>query len=180
MTAIDAAPLRLHIGGRKTHPDWKILDALPRPEVDYVCNAANLEQFAANSVEAIYASHVLEHFYFGLNNELTRVLTEWCRVLKPDAPLYISVPDLQKLCWLYLRPDNTVRERFHIMKMMFGSQADEYDIHRVGLDFESLQYFLHQAGFTSMELVEAFNFFDDTSSLHFLGVPISLNVVAYK
>jgi len=28
--------LNLHIRERKTHPDWKILDVEPRPEVDFI------------------------------------------------------------------------------------------------------------------------------------------------
>lgn len=62
--------LKLHIGGKEAHPDWKILDIEERPEVDFVGDAADLSQFEDNSVEAIYASHVLEHFHHSLNNEL--------------------------------------------------------------------------------------------------------------
>ncbi len=90
--------LRLHIGGKHPHPDWKILDVEPRPEVDYVMNAADLSAFADESVDVIYSSHVLEHFHHTLNNELLRVLIEWRRVLKPGAKLLLSVPDLRILC----------------------------------------------------------------------------------
>lgn len=66
--------MKLHIGGKQPHPEWKILDVLQRPEVDFIANASNLEQFDDNSIEAIYASHVLEHFYHGWNNELINTL----------------------------------------------------------------------------------------------------------
>ncbi|MGL4499622.1 MAG: class I SAM-dependent methyltransferase, partial [Planktothrix sp.] len=88
MTAI-----RLHIGGKEPHPDWKILDIEQRPEVDYVGDAADLSQFETDSIAAIYASHVLEHFHYGLNNELINTLKEWHRVLKPGGKLLVSVPD---------------------------------------------------------------------------------------
>jgi len=52
--------IKLHIGGQEPHPDWKILDVEPRPEVDYVGNASDLSQFEDNAISAIYASHVLE------------------------------------------------------------------------------------------------------------------------
>lgn len=61
----------------------EILDIKPRPEVDYVGNASDLSQFDTNFIDVIYASHVLEHFYYGLNNELINTLKEWHRVLKP-------------------------------------------------------------------------------------------------
>ncbi len=92
--------IRLHIGGTEPHPDWKILDIEARPEVDFVCDAVDLQQFADNSVAAIYASHVLEHFHYQLNDELFKALIEWYRVLQPNGQLFISVPDLKTLCWL--------------------------------------------------------------------------------
>ncbi len=92
--------MKLHIGGVQPHPDWQILDIEARPEVDCVGNAANLEQFADNSIEAIYASRVLEHFHHTLNNEVLNTLKEWHRVLIPGGQLYVSVPDLQVVCWL--------------------------------------------------------------------------------
>lgn len=32
--------LKLHIGGKEVHPDWKIFDIEERPEVDFVGDAA--------------------------------------------------------------------------------------------------------------------------------------------
>jgi len=172
--------LRLHIGGKQAHPDWKILDVEARPEVDIVCDAADLSQFADNSVDQIYASHVLEHFFYALNGELLQVLAEWKRVLKPGGQLLISVPDLQKLCWLYLNPQFDPLERHHIMRMMFGGQTNQYDVHKVGLDFEVLGLYLQEVGFQDYWQVTEFGLFNDCSSLRVLDTLISLNVVAQK
>jgi len=172
--------LRLHIGGKEPHPDWKIVDVEPRPEVDFVCNAANLEQFADDSVEAIYASHVLEHFYYNIDNELLNTLKEWQRVLKPGGQLLISVPDLRTLCWLYLNPSATLMDRLKIMRMMFGGQVNEYDVHKVGLDFDTLGMYVEAAGFQDYEQVLEFELFRDCSTIRVLNTLISLNVVATK
>jgi len=173
--------LKLHIGGQEPHPDWKILDIENRPEVDFVGDAANLKQFEDNSVEAIYASHVLEHFFYGLDNELINTLTEWHRVLKPDGKLLISVPDLQTLCWLYTSPDLNPLDRYHLMRIMFGGQTNQYDVHKVGFDFDTLGMYLADIGFTQYERVSEFNLFEkDCSSLRLWGTLISLNVVATK
>lgn len=173
-------PLKLHIGGQEPHPEWKIIDIEPRPEVDYVANANDLSQFESNSVDAIYASHVLEHFYYGLNNELISTLKEWNRVLKPGGQLLISVPDLKTLCWLYLHPNLMPLERHQIMRIIFGGQTNVYDVHKVGFDFEILALYLEEVGFQDYDKVSEFNIFDDCSSLRILDTLISLNVRVKK
>ena len=69
--------MKLHIGGQQAHPDWKIFDVEKRPEVDYVGDAGDLSQFDDESIDTIYASHVLEHFYHSLHNEMVFTLAEW-------------------------------------------------------------------------------------------------------
>ena len=172
--------IKLHIGGKETHPDWKILDVEPRPEVDYVGNALNLSQFDSDSIDAIYASHVLEHFFYNIDDELITTLREWHRVLKPGGKLLISVPDLKTLCWLYLNPNMMTMERFHLMRMIFGGQTDIYDVHKVGFDFEILAMYLEEVGFAAYEQVSEFSIFNDCSSLRVLDTLISLNVIATK
>ena len=172
--------MKLHIGGRETHPEWKILDVEQRPEVDYIGNASDLSQFEDESIEAIYTSHVLEHFYYALNYELAFTLVEWHRVLKQGGQLMISVPDLRTLCWLYSRPDIDHQNRFHIMRMIFGGQTNEYDVHKVGFDFDTLCSYLSDTGFTECQRVSEFNLFNDCSSLQVFGNLISLNVIAIK
>jgi predicted SAM-dependent methyltransferase len=172
--------MKLHIGGKETHPEWKILDIEQRPEVDYIGDASDLSQFEDESIEAIYASHVLEHFYYALNYELALTLAEWYRVLKKGRQLMISVPDLRKLCWLYCRPDIDASTRMHIMQMIFGSQTNQYDVHKVGFDFDILCMYLSDAGVTECQHVESCNLFRDCSSIHLFGNLISLNVIAIK
>jgi len=145
--------IKLHIGGAEPHPDWKILDVEDRPEVDFVGDASCLNQFEDGSIEAIYVSHVLEHFYYGLNNELIKALMEWYRVLQLGGKLFISVPNLQVLCWLYLNPNLVPLEHHHIMRIMFGGQTNQYDVHKVGFDFDTLGLYLEEAGFHKFEAV---------------------------
>ncbi len=173
-------PIKLHIGGQEPHPDWKILDVEDRPEVDYVADAGDLSQFGSNSVEVIYTSHVLEHFYYGLNNELLNTLKEWHRVLKSEGKLLISVPDLKVLCWLYLHPNLMPFERHQLMRIIYGGQTNIYDVHKVGFDFEILASYLEAAGFQEYEQVSEFNLFNDCSSMRILDTLISLNVIAKK
>ena len=66
------------------------------------------------------------------------------------------------------------------MRMMFGGRTTDYAVHCVGLNFEFLGQFLHDAGFREIRRVSGFGLFNDTSTLRFGNVPISLNVEARK
>ena len=170
---------KLHIGGKQKSPDWEILDIIPNPYVNHVCNARDLSQFESNTFAVIYASHVLEHFDY--NNELPSALREWYRVLKPGGKIYISVPDLDILAQLFiLKEQLTVNDRFAIMRMIFGGHLNKYDFHLVGLNEEFLAALLKQIGFITICKVDRFNIFDDDSNLSFQGVHISLNMIAEK
>lgn len=169
---------RLHIGGTQPVEGWKILNISQKPGVDYVGDVRDLSQFNDDSFDAVYASHVLEHL--GYQRELSAVLSAICRILRPAGKFFVSVPDLNTLCRLFLHQQLTKQDRFEIMRMMFGGQVDEHDYHFVGLTDEFLADFLSQAGFKEIYRVPEFKFFNDMSSLRFGGVPISVNLVALK
>ncbi len=172
-------PLRLHIGGVTPKPGWKILNIQPDPNVDFIGNCTDLSQFTTCSVHEIYASHVLEHLSY--QGELTKALQEMHRVLVPGGVLYISVPDFEQLCRMFLDPSLAFERRFHIMRMAFGGQMDPHDFHKLGLTWEFLCYFLGSVGFKQVGRVPTFDLFEnDCSSLRFNGQLISLNVVTFK
>ncbi len=172
------AERRLHIGGVEQRAGWEILNAIPGAGVDHVGMADDLSRFAANSFTAVYASHVLEHLNF--TGEIQRALKEWNRVLINGGQLLVSVPDMDTLCRLFLTPDLPIEDRFMVIRMIFGGHIDRHDYHQVGMNFEILQAFLHEAGFVGVRRVEDLGVFDDTSRLLFRGTAISLNVVARK
>lgn len=157
------------------------MDIEARSEVDFVGDASDLPCFADESIAVIYASHVLEHFRYNLNDELLNTLNEWHRVLVSGGKLLVSVPDLKTLCWLYLNPNLTPDERHYVMQMIFGGQVNEYDVHYVGFDSDTLGMYLHEAGFQNYVQVSDFGLFeDDCSGIRFCDTLISLNVVAIK
>ncbi|NKB63691.1 MAG: methyltransferase domain-containing protein [Gammaproteobacteria bacterium] len=172
-------PRKLHIGGKIPHPEWEIFNALENPAVDHVGDAKDLSRFEDGIFESVYASHVLEHFDY--NGELAEVLKEWTRVLMPKGKLYISVPDMEVLCRLYLDHERfDAALRFGIMRMMFGGHLDKYDYHYVGFNLELLRDWLMLVGFTEIWKMESFGLFDDTSELLLGGERISLNLLAIK
>lgn len=56
--------MKLHIGcGEKNLIGWKHFDVRKIDEhIDYVGTADDLSQFSDNSIDEIYACHLLEHF----------------------------------------------------------------------------------------------------------------------
>ena len=173
-----AVAVNLHIGGSERKKGWINFNIEPGPAVDIVGNCTDLSQFADASFEMIYASHVLEHL--GYQTELLQALQEFYRVLKPEGTLCASVPDLNVLCQLFVHPDVTEENRYHVMRIMFGGQKNEYDFHKIGFSWVILQNYLRQAGFFQAQQVDVFDMFDDTNNLEVLGNPISLNIEARK
>jgi predicted SAM-dependent methyltransferase len=147
--------------------------------VDFVGDCRNLSQFADGSVEQVYASHVYEHLPYS-GGVLLSALREVHRVLRPGGIFRVSVPDLEICCRLFLAPQATAQDRFMVMRFIFGGQLDAHDFHQVGLTFEFFGKFLQDVGFGSIQRVEEFKLFEDTSSYRFHGVLISLNVEAIK
>lgn len=169
--------LRLHVGGWKRRDGWKIMDVTPRAETEIVGDIRNLTSFADDSITEIYASHVLEHIP---HRELLDVLKGIRRVLIPSGKFYVSVPDLAVLCSLFIAPDRDMEEKAKIMAIMFGAQSDPHDFHHAGFDFDIMTMYLSLAGFSSLEEVESFGLFDDTSEGKLFGHRMSLNLIAVK
>lgn len=176
LAATDAR--RLHIGGETPKEGWQILNVLPNEHTDFVGDVTDLTMFADESWHEVYGSHILEHLDY--SKQLPHVLREIHRILTPNGVLKISVPDLETLAKLFVRPELNFQARYHVMRMIMGGQTNPYDYHKVGLTFEFLQVFLGNAGFRRAKRVHSHGLFKDTSDFAPYGVPISLNVEAYK
>lgn len=178
MNQFDNASLtKLHIGGKEPKPGWKMLNIQPGQGVDYVGDIKDLSQFADGMFDVVYGSHVLEHIS---QFQMVQTLTGINRILSANGRLLLSVPDLEMLCRLFISPQLDKEARFHVMRMMFGGQVDQFDFHYIGLSYEILTEYLGAANFKFCRRVNDFNLFNDTSSYKPYGVPISLNVIAYK
>ena len=179
--------MKLHIGcGEKFLPGWKHLNARKFPHVDYVTDKLDrLDMFADNSVEEIYACHILEHFPRATMIRRA-VLHEWHRVLQLGGILRIAVPDFEAVVAEYLSSQNLEL----VMGLLYGGQNYEYNFHYQTYDFKRLSNLLTQAGFSDIKRYDWREFlpqgYDDYSRSYLPhmdfehGRLMSLNVVATK
>ena len=124
-------PVRLHIGcGKRFIPGFLHVDILPAPHIDHIADVRALTFAENESVDLVYACHVLEHFG---RKEYRDVLTEWLRVLKPGGVLRISVPDFAACAALYYE-QGLVDGLTGLMGLISGGQRDEYDFHKMIFD----------------------------------------------
>lgn len=75
------------------------------PEVDIVMDLKALS-FAENSIDALFAFHVLDHFF---PNEVDTALKNWRKILKPKGnAMYIVVDDFEYIARAFVGGDITV------------------------------------------------------------------------
>jgi len=176
--------VKLHLGcGNRFIPTFIHIDKNEYPHIDFRCDIAELNMFNDNSVDLIYACHVLEHLK---RYEIGKVLKEWYRVLKKDGILRISVPNFESIVEVY----NKYKDMNLIMGLLYGGQDMPYNYHHVAFDFKYLKSLLIEAGFKEVQLYDwrdtDHKDYDDFSQAYIphmdkqKGVLMSLNVEAYK
>lgn len=112
-----------------------------------------------NSLEVVYHSHMLEHL---TNNEGIEFLRECSRVLQPGAIMRLLVPDLESFSKKYVEGDDFFFDAYR--KEALDNDSNLYPTrgaifmgmlhnhgHKMGYDFETLQYVLKQTGFTNVK-----------------------------
>lgn len=145
---VAGGPIRLLLGGRDTRiAGFTNVDLYEGPNVDVRADASKLFMFRDNSVEEIYASHILEHFS---HKRTVEVLKEWCRVLKLGGRAHISVPDFDPLVALY-RDGGFVP---FIRNMLYGDQIYDLAYHYNIFTFPTLALDLCRSGFSDVERIE--------------------------
>ena len=141
--------------------------------------------FEDNTVDLIYASHIIEYFD---RDGVKELLIEWQRVLKHDSILRLGVPDFFQIAKLYTEKkyplDNFVGPLYGKMKM-----KDKLIYHKTVYDFTSLKELLQSVGFRK---VRRYNWWDvlpsdyDDYSMAYIpykdrnGIQMHLNIECIK
>ena len=133
--------LHLGCGKRNFGPDWIHIDGENHEHL----HSQDITElpFEKNSVDLIYASHVLE--YFDLE-EAGEIIKEWRRVLIPDGVLRLAVPNFEAMARLY-------NDRSYSLDKFLGPlygkmpMGDQTIYHKTVYDLESLSNLLAENHF---------------------------------
>jgi predicted SAM-dependent methyltransferase len=123
--------LNLNLGsGTNRKQDYVSVD-LYTPEADLGLDLTRPLPFDSESVDNIYASHVIEHFS---RAEWDDIKHEWVRVLKPGGTIEIRCPEISKVCKKFLAdPTDTFT-----MMQLYGLQNTPGEYHKNGFTYRSL------------------------------------------
>jgi len=137
--------LKLHLGcGMKKIHGFINVDALAEVNPDSRQDVFTLPEIEPNSVDLLYACHVLEH---SNRKNCHQVIERWLEVLKPGGILRVAVPDIDKAVKRYL----SYGDLHEVSGFFWGGQRNEYDHHGIGFDFKSLKADLENAGFADVK-----------------------------
>jgi predicted SAM-dependent methyltransferase len=174
----------LHLGcGERFLPGFIHIDCREFPHLDYVSDISKLDMLEEESIDLVYASHVLEHFH---RDDIKRVLSEWYRVLKIGGVLRIAVPDFDSLVKVYRIYDDIDL----IIGSLYGRQDYKENYHYIVFNFDSLKKALESVGFKDIKRYDwretIHKDFDDYSQAYIphmdkeYGYLVSLNIEAIK
>ena len=153
---------KLHLGsGPRRVPGWLNVDiAKSNCDVD-LCSG--LLPWRSSSFEVVVSQHFIEHVE--LEEELIPLLKELGRVLRPGGEIWLSCPDIEKLCRSYIdyRMTDLLEDRakrwlafslgevptVHLINHLFHQDGE----HKNLFDFELLEWTLKKAGFVNIEHV---------------------------
>ena len=175
--------IQLHLGCGSKHIDNFInIDIRYLPGVDEVNHIKFLRNYKNNTVDTIYACHVLEHFS---RWEYKSVLQRWYELLKPGGLLRIAVPNFEAICKQYEKN----KDLNQIMGLLYGGQDYDENFHYVTFDFKSISKDLENIGFINTRHYDHFNtehsHIDDFSKAYIPhldenGILVSLNIETNK
>lgn len=120
------------------------LDFRRTVSVDVIADARKLP-FRNGSFDYVFSSHLIEHFS---HREISRVLTEWTRVLRTGGTIEIRCPDLRARAFLFvLNPTS------HSMGNIYGGQDYAGNYHKCGFSYGLLKRHLQSCGIRNVKRI---------------------------
>lgn len=138
--------------------EWTLVDKyVEDPEIK-PWDATNLWQVEDESVEHIYASHLLEHLP---HTKVKEVLKDWFYKLQKGGKLTLNVPDMLWTAKQIVKyASNGFLDGYYnqwdgehgLMSIVYGSQSHEGELHKSGFYAEGLFFLLIECGFSDIEV----------------------------
>lgn len=154
--------LRMHLGsGSRRLQGWLNVD-LAGADVNIDLTARPFP-FPTDCFEVVVTQHLIEHL--DLESEVIPVFREVCRVLNPGGELWLSTPDMAKLCAEYLRDGGKELHRYVMARDPFSfpegfpepfilnTSFFQRGLHKNLFDFELLDWTLLKCGFVGIQRV---------------------------
>ena len=182
MKGTDLIKLNLGCYDKKMHGFINV-DIRPDVEPDLVDDVFSLKKVEDNSVDLIYACHILEHANY---KDSEKALKRWFAVLKKGGCLRLAIPDMEShFAHYYYHKDLRL-----LHSTFWGSQKHEYDYHKNGWDYKKIKEDLEAVGFIMIRKWDwkkvEHSYVDDYSQTYYPhmdkenGKLMSLNVEAIK
>lgn len=147
---------------------WKEvrLDIDPMTKPDIVASLTDMSMVPANSMDAVWSSHNLEHLE---GYQVPIALAEMRRVLKPGGFALITLPNLEKIAQLIVtgRADDVLYTSpagpITPLDMLYGHQksvknGNTHMAHRTGFTAKRLSGVLTEAGFNEVRVMQGLNY----------------------
>ncbi len=99
--------------------------------------------YSQNSADLIVCVQTLEHL---TKEEVDRALNNWHSILKPGGVLHVDVPDFEETAKLLLAQDSEEAKEWYY-RLIYGSQKDNFSIHKDGYSEKKLRNILGEHGF---------------------------------
>ena len=152
--------VRLHLGcGGRSWRDFINVDLYPfDPNVTDTSRSGCIADVFAdmrslglpdNTVDEIFTAHTLEHF---TRWEAVDMLTDWYRMMKPDAKLILETPDFTRCALWLIHPQK--RKRAAAQRMFYGNQWNriDFETHRYVWSARELKRVLREVGFCKVSI----------------------------
>lgn len=156
--------------------DHWLLDIDPRGSPDIVCDARELNTLEAESFDAVYCSHNLEHYY---RHDVQRVLAGFLHILKDGGFAQIKVPDINDVM------RQTVEHGLDIDDVLYTSPAGPIMVLDVlygysgEIETSGQDFYAHKTGFTEKSLLAALNRAGFSKSYSMTG-NLEISAIAFK
>lgn len=153
-------PKKFHFGSGSRKIDGWINSDITSTDVDIDLSCGTLP-FASNSFELAVAQQVIEHLE--LKSELRPLLQEVHRCMAPGGEIWLSCPDMRKICRSYLEDGGSglIKDKLsrwktystggYVESQVVNDLFHQWGQHKNLFDFELLSDLLSQVGFRDVQ-----------------------------